>query len=72
MIGILLASWLGFVSQPAPGPAGLVIATKRGETVIPIRLERGHPSVPAPFLSRVLPLTTEIQGEWAQVSFAGG
>ena len=52
-------------------PTALVVATTRGETLIPLRVERGHPAVPAPFLARVLPLTAEVRAEWAQVSFAG-
>ncbi|MSR05608.1 MAG: N-acetylmuramoyl-L-alanine amidase [Gemmatimonadetes bacterium] len=63
---VLLFWYLGLT-----GPAGLVVATTRGETLIPIRVEHGHPAVPAPFLARVLPLTSEIRAEWAQVSFAG-
>src|SRR2546427_534840 len=52
-------------------PGTLVVATRSGETVIPLTIERGHPALPAPYLSRVLPLTTDLKPDWATVTFAG-
>ena len=74
MTGFFAFWWyVGLMLQPAAGsgPAGLVVATTRGETVVPIRAERGHATLSAPYLSRVLPLTAEVRAEWAHVSFAG-
>ncbi len=61
----------GKASAPAPAPASLVIATRKGESVIPITEERGHPALPAPYLARILPLTTDLKSDWAVVTFAG-
>jgi len=49
----------------------LIVATSRGESVIPISQERGVPSLAAPDLTRVLPLTAEVKPDWALVTFAG-
>jgi N-acetylmuramoyl-L-alanine amidase len=57
-------------AQPA-GPATLIIATSRGESIVPVTSERGDPALPAPYLSRALPLTIEIKTDWASVTFAG-
>jgi N-acetylmuramoyl-L-alanine amidase len=54
-----------------PAPATIVIATSRGEYIVPISEERGHPALSAPALSRVLPLTAELKSDWASVTFAG-
>ena len=52
-------------------PTGLVIATLRGETLVPIRADRGYAVLSAPELAGALPLRAEVQREWAVVAFAG-
>ena len=52
-------------------PNTVVIATARGETTIPVAVEYGHPTLPAPSLARVLPITGLVQDSWAVVTFAG-
>lgn len=51
--------------------SALIISTSRGESVIAVRAERGHPALAAVQLARVLPLGTELDGDWAVVSFGG-
>lgn len=70
-IALWLAGFLAPAARIGAGPAGLVVATTRGETVVPVRTERGHATLPVPFLSQVLPLTAEVRAEWANVTFAG-
>lgn len=68
---IALLWWAGAQPIVATGPARLVVATTRGETFVPVRVERGHATLAAPYLARVLPLTSEVHAEWAVVKFAG-
>jgi N-acetylmuramoyl-L-alanine amidase len=49
----------------------LVVATGAGETLVPIVESRGHPVVPTPILEDVLPMIGEVNGDWADVNFAG-
>jgi len=74
MIAILLAAALGLPMVPGgpvpPAPASIVVATARGQAVVPVSVERGHPVLPVPQLSALLPLTAEVNGEWATVEFA--
>jgi N-acetylmuramoyl-L-alanine amidase len=63
--------WCVHPSLVPASPSTIVIATSRGETVVPISEERGLPSIPAPYLTRTLPLTAEVKSDWAAVSFAG-
>ncbi len=62
---------LGAHAPPAPAPAAVVVATSRGEQVVPVRMDRGHPALAAPQLGRALPLAIELDGDWAAVSFGG-
>ena len=57
--------------QLAPSPATIVIATSRGESLVPVSQERGVPAIPAPSLTRLLPMTVELKPDWAAVTFAG-
>lgn len=52
-------------------PAALVVATARGESVVPVRIERGHPALPARLLTPVLPVSLLVEGDWAEVTFGG-
>jgi N-acetylmuramoyl-L-alanine amidase len=74
MIAFLLAATLGFSVGPGelPGsaPRSIVVATARGQAAIPVSVERGHPVLPVPQLSVLLPLTAELNDEWATVEFA--
>ncbi|MBI4499639.1 MAG: N-acetylmuramoyl-L-alanine amidase [Gemmatimonadetes bacterium] len=77
MIGLLAVLSLGTgmhpVREPArmAAPASVVIATSRGESVVPVSEESGVPALPAPYLSRALPLSAEVKSDWALVTFAG-
>jgi N-acetylmuramoyl-L-alanine amidase len=53
-----------------PAPATIVVATARGTDVVPVSLERGHPTLAVPRLSRLLPVRGAIDGDWAVVAFA--
>ena len=52
-------------------PSSVVIVTSRGETAISVAAEFGHPTLPAPSLARVLPVTGLVEDHWAVVNFAG-
>lgn len=52
-------------------PSSVLVATSRGETAIPVAAEFGHPTLPAPSLARVLPVTGLVEEQWAVVNFAG-
>lgn len=52
-------------------PRAVVVATAFGETTIPVGMHKGHAALPVPRLSGVLPVTSEVIGDWAQVAFAG-
>lgn len=58
-------------AAPAPAPAAIVIATARGESTIPVSRELGHPTLAAPALGQVLPLSYGLIGGWGEVAFAG-
>ncbi len=59
----LLALWLV--------PSQVVIATRRGETAVPVSMERGTAAVAAPLLAGPLDLTTTLDGCEATVGLAG-
>lgn len=71
-IALLAAVWfLGVIGEAPPAaPASIVVATGRGQAVIPVSLERGHPSLSVSLLSTVLPVSAELDGDWAIVNFA--
>lgn len=72
MTGILVCGIaLGAHAPPVPAPAAVVVATSRGEQVVPVRMDRGHPALAAPQLGRALPLSIELDGDWAVISFGG-
>lgn len=52
-------------------PRTVVIATASGETAISVATEFGYPTLPAPSLVRVLPITGSLEEHWAVVTFAG-
>lgn len=52
-------------------PAAIVVATSRGEARVTVSTERGHPTLPLPPLSGLLPITHRVAGDWADVTFAG-
>src|SRR3989442_8442921 len=54
-----------------PPPPTVVIATPRGETIVPITLERGSAAVAAPLLARPLGLSAALEGSRATVVLAG-
>jgi N-acetylmuramoyl-L-alanine amidase len=58
-------------SPPSPPPTLLVIATPRGETRVPVTLERGSAAVAAPLLAQPLGLTVALEGSQATVSLGG-
>lgn len=70
VVGVVM--FLGASSSGATSvPASVVIATSRGEHVVPVALHEGHPSLSVPALSRYLPITDRIEGDWAVVAFGG-
>ena len=77
MISIVLslAVWVATLpmdhAPPALAPSSIVVATARGQAVVPVSALRGHPALPVPHLSALLPLTAAVQDDWAVVSFAG-
>lgn len=74
LLGCLLAFGAYAPASPeAPGaaPAAVIVATSRGEQVIPVRLERGHPALAAPLLGRALLLGVAVDGDWAVISLGG-
>src|SRR5437667_7745629 len=64
---IPLACFLLMITQPPT----VVIATPRGETIVPLTLERGSAAVAAPLLSGPLGLTVALEGSRATVILAG-
>ncbi|GBD32862.1 N-acetylmuramoyl-L-alanine amidase AmiA [bacterium HR33] len=52
-------------------PAALVVATSRGELVVPVAGERGHPAFAVGLLAKVLPVASQVDGDWAEVTFGG-
>ncbi len=71
-IALLAVVWFfGAAGEVSPAaPASIVVATGRGQAVIPVSVEHGHPSLSVPLLSTVLPVSAEIDGDWATVEFA--
>ncbi len=61
----------GAVDAPGTAPAAVVIATSRGQRAIPVSLALGHPSLAADQLSALLPMSAQIERDWATVDFAG-
>jgi len=70
-VSLLLLALATGPQLPSVAPASLVIATSRGEAVVPITAERGQPALAAPDLARLLPLTVDLRPDWATVTFAG-
>jgi len=56
--------------HPPAAPTAIVVATARGQATVPVDLGRGHPALAVPRLSELLPISTEIRGDWATVEFA--
>ena len=75
MIAVILAATLGFCLGPGdpgfPTPPSIVVATARGQAVVPVSAERGHPVLSVPLLSALLPITADLDDDWATVEFAG-
>jgi N-acetylmuramoyl-L-alanine amidase len=69
LAAFILWPWPG--AAPARPPASIVVATARGEARVAVSVERGHPALPAPPLSGLLPLEVSRDGDWATVAFAG-
>ncbi len=71
-LGVLVA---GRSAAPAGSaasiPRAIVIATARGESVVPVYADEGHPALPTPLLIPLLPMTQRIEHGWAVVGFAG-
>jgi N-acetylmuramoyl-L-alanine amidase len=67
LLGVLAAS----DPPPRPAPAAVIVATARGEASVPIRVWRGQPAIAAPPLAALLPLRSEVDGDWATVTFGG-
>lgn len=71
MITALLV-WLAAHASPGvAAPSAVVVATSRGVHTIPVVVDRGHPALAAGHLASVLPVVATVEGEWAEVSFAG-
>ncbi|HET7040072.1 MAG TPA: N-acetylmuramoyl-L-alanine amidase, partial [Gemmatimonadales bacterium] len=76
MLAALLcaASAATAAGQPDRAAAPLhtvVVATSRGQIVVPVSMERGHPALPVPPLVRLLPLSSTLEPDWASLDFAG-
>ena len=73
---MILLSWLTLTSaappaSPAPPPQAIVIATARGETSVPVTMERGSAAVAASLLARPLGLTVALDGSRVTIGLAG-
>ena len=68
---LVLFGSVAFSHAEVAAPRSVVIATAKGETTIPVAVEFGHPTLPAPSLARVLPVTGLVEDHWAVVNFAG-
>src|SRR6266702_1818665 len=66
---ILRLLWL--LVGPGPAPSEVVIATPRGETTVPVTMQRGSAAVAAPLLAQPLGSVVTHQGSRATVSLAG-
>jgi N-acetylmuramoyl-L-alanine amidase len=74
MIGVVALVLVSLLGGPSPDvPRSIVIATSRGENVVPVSTERGHPALAAPQLAVLLPITTESEADpgWVRVRLAG-
>jgi len=69
-LALVLGLFLGEGERVSPAPVSIVVATVRGQAVVPVSVERGHPVLPVPQLSALLPLTAELIDGWAVVEFA--
>ena len=52
-------------------PVAVVIATSRGQQAVPVSLSLGYPALAAGKLSALLPMSSQIEQDWATVDFAG-
>jgi N-acetylmuramoyl-L-alanine amidase len=66
----MLVSWLALATAAPPSQA-VVIATARGETRVPVTMERGSAAIAAPLLARPLGLTLSLDGSRVTVGLAG-
>lgn len=66
----MLVPWLALATA-APPPQVVVIATARGETSVPVTMERGSAAVAAPLLTRPLGLTLALDGSRVTIGLAG-
>src|SRR3990170_4258819 len=55
----------------SPAPAALTVATARGEALVPVLADHGHPALAAVRLAQLLPLRLETSPGWAVVTFGG-
>ncbi len=69
-LAVVLLGGLVPVTHQPPAPASIIVATARGQDEVPVSLERGHPSLAMPKLSRLLPVRGAVDGDWAVVAFA--
>lgn len=65
---ILAAALAGTLAAP---PAAIVIVTPRGESVVPVTVERGVTAIAAPRLVNPLGLVTRLEYTWAWVTLGG-
>jgi N-acetylmuramoyl-L-alanine amidase len=66
------ATAAGWQPDRVPPPLqSVVVATSRGELIVPVSMERGHPALPVSPLVRLLPLSPAVETDWASLDFAG-
>jgi N-acetylmuramoyl-L-alanine amidase len=53
-----------------PVPTSIVVATTRGQLEVPVSTEMGHPALAVPRLGQLLPVTSEVSGDWVTIAFA--
>lgn len=72
---LLLLALAGAPGAPGAGgvaaPGALTVATARGEALVPVLADRGHPALAAVRLAALLPLRLEVSTGWAVVTFGG-
>ncbi|HLB38576.1 MAG TPA: N-acetylmuramoyl-L-alanine amidase [Gemmatimonadales bacterium] len=70
---LLLLVGGGAPGRPAGSlaPSALTVATARGEGMVPVRSDHGHPALAAVRLAQLLPLHLETSPGWAVVTFGG-
>lgn len=68
---LIIALLVTFPVSRFPSPDSVLVVTSRGETVIPVSIERGGPAVAAPLLVEPLGLTLSVTGASATVVVAG-